>query len=55
MIILWHVIGDCVTLTELCDSLKGILPERYHLIAYPLIALPKTFYKMSILKDNLFI
>jgi hypothetical protein len=29
---LWHVIGDCTTLTELSESLKGILPERYHLI-----------------------
>jgi hypothetical protein len=29
---LWHVIGDCTTLTELSDSLKGILPERYRLI-----------------------
>ena len=32
LIMLWYVIGDCITLTELSDSLKGILPERYHLI-----------------------
>ena len=32
LIMLWHVIGDCITLTELSDSLKGILSERYKLI-----------------------
>jgi hypothetical protein len=32
LIMLWHVIGDCTTLTELSESLKGILPERYELI-----------------------
>jgi hypothetical protein len=32
LIMLWHVIGDCTTLTELSDSLRGILPERYRLI-----------------------
>jgi hypothetical protein len=31
LIMLWHVIGDCTTLTELSESLKGILPERYRL------------------------
>ena len=32
LIMLWYVIGDCITLTELSDSLKGILSERYKLI-----------------------
>ena len=32
LVMLWYVIGDCITLTELSDSLKGILPERYHLV-----------------------
>ncbi|RZN65861.1 MAG: hypothetical protein EF807_09035 [Candidatus Methanolliviera hydrocarbonicum] len=32
LIMLWYVIGDCITRVELSDSLKGILPERYHLI-----------------------
>ena len=32
LIMLWYVIGDCITLTELSDSLKGVLPERYNLI-----------------------
>ena len=27
LIMLWYVIGDCITLTELSDSLKGILPS----------------------------
>ena len=31
-IMLWHVVGGCITLTELCESLKGILPKRYRLI-----------------------
>ena len=31
-IMLWYVIGDCITLTELSDSLRGILPKRYRLI-----------------------
>ena len=31
-VMLWYVIGDCITLTELSDSLKGILPKKYGLI-----------------------
>jgi len=32
LIMLWYVIGDCITRVELSDSLKGILSERYRLI-----------------------
>ena len=32
MILLWYAVGDCITRVELSDSLKGILPERYHLV-----------------------
>jgi len=31
-IMLWHVIGNCITRVELSDSLKEILPKRYRLI-----------------------
>ena len=32
LVMLWYVIGDCITRVELSDSLKGILPKRYRLI-----------------------
>jgi len=32
LIMLWYVIGDCITRVKLSDSLKGILSERYKLI-----------------------
>ena len=46
-IMLWCVIGDCITLTELSDSLRGILPKRYRLIEIGKSQLSKVNKKMD--------